>query len=271
MAINDEQIGSREYKLMLKSGLFRGDEPTVLDSASAFWSDFAKATEAIAETSGNLDTVDKRRLSRFYDTADFLLRRHSYVFRERVKSSGKREVTLKFRHPDRYFAQDRNMDAPEPDDSKDKKFEQDLKPPFQQLYSFSSKQKIGQGKILDKLKDPIGLYPDLANHLSNADPDAPIEIVGAFTAREVVITGGIIKLKQDETAALIIWYDEDGNAARPVAVEFSFKYKAADEEFDGVTAKRAFDVFGAVAKMKKWTDPISRTKTAYAYAQAGYP
>lgn len=51
-----------------------------------------------------------------------------------------------------------------------------------------------------------------------------------------------------------------------MVVEFSFKYKGKGEEFDGETAKRAYDVFVRLKdELAYWVDPEGLTKTAYVY------
>jgi hypothetical protein len=104
------KIISREYKLLLRATPFEGDDVQLTRSAKAFWQDFGQAIGTIAlETDGRL-AVEERRMIRFHDTADHRLRRNDYVFRERIdEATGQREVTLKFRHPDRYLAASRDL------------------------------------------------------------------------------------------------------------------------------------------------------------------
>src|SRR5262245_5382945 len=139
-----EHVVSREYKLMLRTQLFTGTEDQLLRQAGAFWRAFTSAIHAdVLDTDGDLDQITKRRFIRFYDTQGQRLRKNDYIFRERVDIvSGDREVTLKCRHPDRYVAQDRNMAA---DGQRSKaKFEEDIKPPYQALYSYSTTQQIAE-------------------------------------------------------------------------------------------------------------------------------
>lgn len=127
--MNREQVISREYKIMLQADKFVGAKQHVLEQAGAFWQSFKQVIEDFGiDTHGNLDTIKKRRVIRFYDAkapcspgstdAVFRLRDcNGYVFRERKElDDGDREVTLKFRHPDRFIAQDRAMDAKEEED-----------------------------------------------------------------------------------------------------------------------------------------------------------
>jgi hypothetical protein len=110
--------------------------------------------DRVLDTDKGLNKIKKRRTIRFYDTEDRRLRANDYAFRERIDlRSGHRKVTLKFRHLDRYVAQDRNMHATNRAEG-ETKFEEDIKPPFEKLYSFSTKQEIDDGKELNKLNDP---------------------------------------------------------------------------------------------------------------------
>jgi len=69
--------------------------------------------------------------------------------------------------------------------------------------------------------------------------------------------------------ALIAWYDAAGEEDKPVVVEFSFKYKNKQEEYDGATAQRAYDVFSRLKnRLGDWVDPKGITKTADVYSRA---
>ena len=153
------------------------------------------------------------------------------------------------------------------------KFEEDIKLPFIKLYSFSTKQPISDGNSLNKLNDPGELYPDLKKQLKSYRDNELIDIVGDFTAREVVITGADFQIRKspkvEAECALIAWYDEAGEEDRPVVVEFSFKYKNEREEFDGEAAQRAYDVFGRLKDMlAEWVNSEGPTKTAYVYSRS---
>jgi hypothetical protein len=193
-----QKVISREYKVMLKKEPFVGPEDVLLRRAKEFWELFEKAIEdRVLDTDKSLSKIEKRRTIRFYDTEDRRLRANSYAFRERVDSStGAREVTLKFRHRDRYVAQDRNMDAAHADRG-EAKFEEDIKPPFDRLYSFSTKQGIKGAKRLKRLDDPGRLRPDLKRRLPDYPDDEPMAPVGNITVRELVVAGADFQIRQD--------------------------------------------------------------------------
>src|SRR5262245_54624210 len=127
-------VGSREYKIMLQAPRFAGGEDRLIEAARAFWRDGTQVFgPAVLATHGDLTQIKDRRLIRFHDTAEHGLNRNGYIFRERADvAARKREVTLKFRHPDRFIARDRDMRGALRARTK---FEEDIKPPFQQLYS----------------------------------------------------------------------------------------------------------------------------------------
>jgi hypothetical protein len=268
------KVGSREYKVMLNPARFAGAEDDLLGPAREFWRTAARVLgPAVLFTSGDLDRVKARRLIRFYDTPDRHLNRNAYILRDRLPVEGRgREVTLKFRHPDRFIARARDMSA----GGKGKtKFEEDIKPPFQQLYSYSTTTPVDPEHKLAALKDAMKLFPGLRRSLTGFSADAPLAPVDDFTAREVVIGGAALHLgKKYNVAAgcvLVIWYDH-ARGGNPVAAEFSYKYGDNDEQYGAGTVRRAFDVFQLLQTgFDGWVDPASKTKTAFAYTYAADP
>ena len=269
-----KKVISREYKVMLKAERFVGPESSVMQQAGVFWDAFKGVmSELVLDIDGRLNKIGKQRLVRFYDTAGCRLRENSYVFRERVDLLAEnREVVLKYRHPDRYISQARDMSAA--DQSKGKtKFEEDIKHPFYKLYSFSTKQSVSKDKVLNRLNDPGKLYPDLQEKLDRYQGDEPIEIVGDFTAKEVVIVGGDFQIrnspKEEAECALVLWYDASGDKETPVVAEFSFRYQNKDEAYSGKAAQRAYEVFSRIPeRLGPWIDVTGPTKTAYVYSRA---
>ena len=89
-------------------------------------------------TEGAFDEVKARRRIRFLDSAEHTLNGQRYVFRERIDvESMERQVTLKYRHADRYVASDRDMGAAD-EGKAETKFEEDVKPPFVSVFSYST-------------------------------------------------------------------------------------------------------------------------------------
>jgi hypothetical protein len=262
-------VQSREYKVMLRPEGFGGTEQAMLKAAGAFWRDFRTQTaEVVIEAQGELDRVKTQRLITFFDTPKQLLNGSSYIFRERVDlESGKRQVTLKFRHADRFLAQDRTMDPSVAQDARTK-FEEDIKAPFLSLYSFSTS--LALDKASRDLAQLAHLFPDIAERVEGFRESEPLAAVNGFTARELVVEGGSLRIdkhpKVEAECALIVWYDHAGRKDMPVAVEFSYRYADDAEAYGGTTARRAFQIFNVLqTQLAKWVAPDARTKTAFVF------
>jgi hypothetical protein len=271
MSGEGRSVVSREYKVMLRAGRFGGDEKKLLEAANALWREFSRSVEdVVIATDGELGHVKPPREITFFDTANQDLKAGSYVLRERREiESREREVTLKFRHPDRYVAQDRNMDARDSEEARTK-FEEDIKVPFLCLYSFSTTVPIGKHRSLDELSDAARLFPDIAGKVDGFQGDDALAAVNGFTARELVLSGASLRLGKgqgkDAECALIVWYDAARQPDTPVAVEFSYRYGNKNEGYGGAMAGRAFHVFNRLqTELPDWVDPDSRTKTAFVY------
>ena len=268
--MQQQKIVSREYKIMLRPKVFTGAGKALLAHAHTLWRDVAGKIGPVAlGAAGDLSRVKTRRLITFHDTPKHRLNDARYIFRERRAEDGSsREITLKFRHPDRFLAQARKMQA-KASDAKTK-FEEDIKAPFVSLYSFSTTVAIDHDAAFTKLGDVSRLFPDLAKRLDGADDGEPLRAVNNFTAREIVINGATMQIGKNPKAnaewALIVWYDAHGEGKKPVAVELSYRYGDKDEEYGGGVTRRASDVFDAIqSKLEIWVDPNPMTKTAFVF------
>jgi hypothetical protein len=260
---------SREYKVMLRADRFSGTEKQALAAAGELWHDFSTAVGPVVHRmKGTLGTIEKQRLIVFLDSEAQHLRASGYIFRVRRALDGTQpEATLKFRHPDRYVAESRDMESRLRATAK---FEEDIKAPFISLYSFSARGKLGKHAQPSTLKDVRRLFPDLTKRLGDVDGRHPLSEVNGFTAREVVIGGGTLQIglkpKTDVECGLIVWYDSNGTPTEPVAVEFSYRYGNRGGRYGGKVARRAFDVFAILQnELTSWVDPKPRTKTAFVY------
>jgi hypothetical protein len=273
------KVISREYKIMLKASEFVGDQQQLLNKASDFWQDFIKVIgNSVFDTDGDLDKIKQRRIITFFDTAKLCLRNNCYVFRTRRdlnddEEAETRELTLKFRHHDRYISAGRDMTAVN-STNEDLKFEEDIKSPFQSLFSHSNKHEISPSVKVEKLGDIAKVFEDIKTKLPCYDPDEKIMAVADHTARELVITGGDFEIEQDPKieaeCALIVWYKHKGSNTKPDVVEFSFRYGNEDENYEADTAGRVYDVFMLLQKeMDDWVDADSLTKTAFVYSLLG--
>ena len=265
------RVVSREYKVMLRPNRFTGDDGSVLQAAGAFWRDFTRATAGIAaRTDGALARPGSQRLINFLDTRLRGLNAGRYIFRDRRDlGSDRREVTLKFRHPDRHVAANRDMDPARKRKHARTKFEEDIKAPFVSLYSFSTTVRVGDGMSFSSVGDVARIFPDLCQQCETLGPEEPLELVNGFTARELVVGGGTMRIGRkpatEAECALIVWHPQQGRRTQPCAVEFSYRYGNDAEEYDGAS-RPAFEVFDALqTKLGAWVDPKPRTKTAFVY------
>lgn len=254
-------VGSREYKLMLDPTPFAGADPT--PTLEALW---AILSERIVRDldrpfTGALTTPDKHRYVRFFDTPGACdLRRRGLVFRERGDGHH-REVTLKFRAVDRYLAA--GVDVSTPERSGRSKFEQDLGAGFSSTFSQSTKVPIRAGKRLNRLDDPLRLFPGL--DAFDLDPEAPLEIVGGLTVRERTWSDVVIDLgKLDAKLGVTLWSHLD-DPTHPVVAEISFKYESANEDYPAKTVARGMRLFEILESLDGWVSPTAQTKTAFAY------
>jgi len=265
-------VGSREYKIILRASKFRGDEPKLRETAGALWGDLVSIIVPHAvSVSGTEDVEHKRRQVRFLDTQDNWLRSHDYVVRERVDLElNERQVTLKFRHPDRYISQGRDM-LPAEGFKPDLKFEEDIKPEFLKLYSFSSNTIVPPDTKLATLADVKAIYPGLPQAVDEFPEAAKLHVVGGFTAYERVVKGTSFKIRKDPevlaVCCLTLWYAGKTDD-KPLIVEFSFKYEDPEEGYTAKMAHRAYDAYMAIQSgLGDWVDAKSTTKTAYVYLQ----
>jgi hypothetical protein len=267
-----QDVKSREYKVMLRADRFAGPDDTVRARIGEFWADLGLALgDREASLEGSFEEIKHRRRVRFYDTADRLLHESSYVFRERVDAdTGAREMTLKYRHPDRYVAADREMSASGRD--AETKFEEDVKPPFASVFSFSTTAPVGPEDAFDTLRHVAELYPGLPDALDDLPEHVPLELVGDFSARETVFVGGEILLGKHRIparSAVVMWHDDDDPATPPVVVEFSYKYGDDQEDYGGSLARDAHNLLQVLfTALPKWVSGKAVTKTGLVYRSA---
>ncbi len=256
-------VGSREYKLMLDPSLFMGATPHI--PVNNYWnalSPLIEGGEINRNTTGTF-TLDKQRLIKFYDTPlTCKLNAKGYIFRER-EENGLREVTLKYRHYDRFIAGHKNMQG-EAHRNPITKFEEDISTPFTAKYSHSTTQEIGATKNLNKMNDPVGLYSGLTAY--NFNLNDPIELVSNLTITELVYKGTFVDLGNlNAKFSLTLWYDNNTSTS-PLVAEISFKYKDKNENYSENVVNRAAQVFEAMQTMTAWTSTSSLTKTAFVFA-----
>lgn len=271
-------LQSREYKLMLQTPRFAGSEDSLAAQVDAFWQDFRAAVGAAGLATTGALTKTKDRPVTFYDTterhlSDLDVPFRDYLFRARGRSDGSAKVTLKYRHPDRLVAGDRDMRAAKKLVKKSEvKFEKDIKPVvgrMRSLYSYSSSGRTAGTFSVRTVADIMALFPGLKPHL-DIDAETAVSPVGDFTARELVFTGARLSLttRQEAACAAVLWYDASGDPTTPVVAEFSFRHrekKPHDPRFNAAEAGAAYLAFRTALTLGAWVDPTQQTKTAYVY------
>jgi hypothetical protein len=263
-------VASREYKVMLLPERFAGDEGQARLAIDRFWSEVGRVLAPLdIPTEGSFEEVKAHRRIRYFDTVESGFNGQRYIFRERIDvDTGEREVTLKYRHPDRYVAQDRDMDAKVERDV-ETKFEEDVKPPFVSVFSFSTTVGVDPDKQIARVEQVLDLFPGLARELRAMDDEAELSVVHEFCARELVLVGANLLLGKrdiDAECAMVIWHDDDDVSTSPVCVEFSFKYGDDQEDYRGTVTRDAHDVLRALhTGLPEWAHPDPKTKTAFVY------
>jgi hypothetical protein len=171
-------VKSREYKVMLLPEPFAGDEPQIRQAAERFWADVKAVLEPLdIPVEGAFGEIKAHRRIRFFDTAEETFNRQRYIFRERVDvDSGDREVTLKYRHPDRHAASDRDMEA-KSEKASETKFEEDVKPPFTSVFSYSTSVEVDTDLDITHVREVLKVFPGLENELPRVD-EGDLAVVG---------------------------------------------------------------------------------------------
>ncbi len=266
------RIRSREYKLMLRPGRFLGPPDAVLEAAGWFWRATRDAVGALVlDADGALDAVTTSRRVSFLDTPDTALRaRHCVLRMRRAVEGGREQATLKFRHPDRFASAQRRV---KPRWGGKRKFEEDIKPAFQSLYSHSGRCSASESE-LEKLADAYRMFRRLEDDLA-LDPGSALQRVAGYEAYEDVITGGRFAIAADPgleaECALIVWHRVGGDQEVPDVVEFSFRYgieKKGDPPGPDACL-RAHDAFLRVQGLEDWVDAGGPTKTRFVYGFRG--
>ena len=267
VSAENAQIGSREYKLLLNTRLFTGNELIRTSKVNDYWIALKRVIKEGAlksNTSGSL-SLDKNRTISFYDVQGSCdLFNAGYSFRERVENDG-RKVTLKFRSADQPIANAKDIRGKK--SNAKSKFEEDISAPFISTYSSSTTQKIGKNKNLNKMDDPVGLYPGLKSE--HFDESIGINKVSHLTVSEYVYKNATADLDSvDAEFSLTLWYNEAESKTQAIVAEISFKYKDDHSRFSdevGTRAKALFIEMQTSPQLINWNSPDSLSKTATIY------
>lgn len=260
-------VKSHEYKLLLNTSLFEGDASNQASKVNAYWDTLKNTVEKStfkSDTTGSL-SLDKNRTVAFYDVKGSCeLSNAGYSFRERIHKD-KREVTLKFLSADQDIARAKDLKAKKK--KAKSKFEEDISAPFVIAYCPSTTQKIGHDKKLNKMDDPVGLYPALKDE--HFDQNLAIEKVNNLTINEYVYKNASVDLGLlDAEFSLTLWYNDSVSTTQAIVAEISFKYedeKGGVSNTVAVRAKELFTVMQEDLALATWNAPTSLTKTKTVY------
>jgi hypothetical protein len=261
---NRLKISSREYKVVLDHRLFANRK----EAAATFANELSACAKRLGPLrfEGRFKT-DKRRTIIFLDTCDWSIRLNRFIFRQRYDiDDGEFEYTLKCRTPDRYIA----ANAPVQSVAAFKhglKFEEDICAPFACRFSRSNTV-AGPRKAPWRLEEAADIFPALGNLVRDGrkcSPKLKLLRVNSVKAFERVLSGPTLKLPGAiAEAAIILW--SDGLRGRPLAAEFSFRYRDRGENYAAKTARGATDFFDAIQSLD-WRLVGGPTKTELVYQQ----
>jgi len=283
------ELDSREYKLMLKPENFTGTDPRgaidrfvrdeLVPLVRAQWG--ADAADRLQNKGLKLA---KSRIVRFKDTANCLLSRNGFAWRERLKlddsgaRSGEAAGTLKFRSPDAFLAAGSRKSG-----GGDCKFEEDLTPvavragpgkgvvadprSVRSQFSQSCSREFAAASLPGNLAAVAGLNASFEPGLNAAfnTADMSIQFVVGDEFLERVYERDELKLhgETDAEFALTIWYPAAGDHGKPFIAEISYKYDIKKHDVARETAWRALALLLKLQD-SAWADPPAPTKTSYA-------
>lgn len=258
-------VTSREYKLILSVDRFedRQKGAKVFGDLVEF---LAKRQDAEVKRQGE----EQRRQTWYLDTPGLALSRHGYVLRVR-KEEDEHNVTLKYRHSDRYLSACRDLSSGEGKP----KFEEDVLPPFRSKFSHSTKIKMDDPPALKKMGDVTKLFPGIDLDEIEAKASTPVRTVKGLQANEVAHRLCKIRFGGKDPqvkACLSFWYLGSGEGEIPLVAEFSFDYDVEDtdksdelEQFPAHVVEGCNRLFETLQRQTAWTNPAVTTKTNYAY------
>ncbi len=271
---------------MLRANRFAGSKQDVIAAAEHFREACAQGFRNSVVTSDGVSflrgefkpLVDAKQVTvQFFDTRDRRLRNSDFVFRQRQPiAGGPLELTLKRRQADRFFVSGSKTGGKT-------KFEEDIKTTqthsFISLHSLSGKvKKVDADTKFQSMKDIQSFFNPLKKQLgSTYNESEKLLRVCNFIAVQTVLEGVRFLITEQIHAecALIVWYQQGGDAKSPAVVEFSFRCQdkalgSKQEPFTAEMAKLCFDMLQVFrdqdSSVVQWVELDGPTKTSYAYS-----
>lgn len=140
--------------------------------------------------------------------------------------------------------------------------------PLRLVYSKSTTQPIGKNKKINKMDDPLELFPGLEAGLTEegatVDRSHELEMVSSLDIRERVYGKPTLDFGAVEAeVSVTLWYDKQaGELREPLVAEFSFKIDGPT--FDTNTLDQAKSLSLALQRLP-WADLAASTKTSFVY------
>jgi hypothetical protein len=303
MSRSNRPVTSREYKLPLNPDRFVDR----VGGATRFRDLLQFILEKEFGASCEPQDEEKRRTTWYLDTPGMDLERNGYILRVRDEQgeSPRFKIMLKYRHGDRYLSARQQIKGGDKFDvkKKDKKFEEDIIPPFVSKFSRSVAIRSDKEPAPATLAEAAEYYPILEELAKKRVPlQTPILRANNFTAHEVMryigrfmLNGAVVPPlpiaaaddphalgasgsdDRDPTlkACLNFWYLLPENPHDlPLVAEFSFSYDALDpgadegpaavEEFAADQVEGAETLYTALQEQAGWLLARSTTKTDFA-------
>ena len=262
-------LTSRELKLLLNTTRFRDSAVGADDFAALLESTIVQAGGAlIPQKELKKDPVEKRR-TWFLDTPENGFRAHGWILRVREEKAGDFTLTLKFRGPDRYVASAQDVAPAAEGPDQESKFEEDVVPPYDALYSRSTSLKHLAAAAPATVGEAAGFFPVLGT--LGMPPGTAVAVADGFVAHETALRIGGFRFGDGPKMKMTItlWYAQEARTGYPLLAEFSFDYEArqdggAVEGFPLATAAGGDAVFRKLQADAGWVDATGTTKSAFA-------
>ncbi|MDK2595551.1 hypothetical protein [Pseudoalteromonas obscura] len=263
MACANPVVDSKEYKLMLDTSLFT--KSTELSDVNSVFTELAPlARQATSKNTTGSVFLAKTRKVTFYDIIhECTLAKLGYVFRERTDQDGS-EVTLKYRHTDRYLSAFEDLSA-DSDEAKTKlEADYSIAASGNWKVTYSHSTKTPNTRNINEVKD-INYHFSGFHQKYQLSSSLTLQAVSGLAISEYVYEGIVIDLgKQDAEFALTLWYTAQ-QSNTPLIAELSFKYQDNQGDYSQKVASRAADLFDKLASEHSAVNALSLTKTQFVY------
>ena len=146
-------------------------------------------------TEGAFDEVKAPGGSASSTPSDHRLNSRRYLFRERVDIESERTGGDAQVPPSRPLRRVGPGHGRPGRGNAETKFEEDVKPPFVSVFSYSTTVEVDDDVDVSGLREVVDLFPGLADELDGAGDDELTD-VGSFCARELVLVGADAPARQ---------------------------------------------------------------------------